>query len=385
MKKPKRIKTGVRGLVKDAKTGIYYLRRSVNGTEVERSLETKNRKQAETKLEEILDEVKAEQKSSRRMKFETVGEAILEILETKSEKTWLDFENHYRLHLKPYFRGKWMDQVEPLWEHYKAVQKSIERRTPKGRPLPPRKLNHDAAHLRRMLRYAHRQRALQVVPELALDASEREPEPGRVYTPEEFRRLWAAADPKWKLILEMAAIMGMRRGEIRNLRWDYIDFTEAVIRLPKEATKTRRGRTVPVEPQILAALQALEPTMRPQSGWVFPNRRDPNLPMNPTDRTWRRIQRRAGVKGKFHWLRHSNVSWAARKGHAPSVIQKTRGMSDQVFRRIYFHAENEDAVAMNAAVREFLETEGLDAPRTETRGNAGSDFKKSGNHDETTE
>jgi integrase len=235
-----------------------------------------------------------------------------------------------------------------------------------------------------MLRYAHKQRALQVVPELTLDASEREAEPGRVYSPEEFRKLWAAANPKWKLILEMAAIMGMRRGEIRNLRWDYLDFQEGLIRLPKEATKTRRGRTVPVEPGILEALKTIEPLIRPESGWVFPNSKDKALPMNPTDRTWRRIQRRAGVKGKFHWLRHSNVSWAVRGGFAPKLVKKTRGMSSQVMDRIYTHADISDAAAMNSHVRVFLETEGLDSPRQETRGNAGSENKKSGNHDETT-
>jgi integrase len=236
-----------------------------------------------------------------------------------------------------------------------------------------------------MLRYAHKQRALAVVPELELDASEREPEPGRVYSADEFRRLWAASNPKWKLILEMAAIMGMRRGEIRNLRWDYLDFKEGLIRLPKEATKTRRGRTVPVEPQILEALRTLEPLIRPKSGWVFPNSKDNNLAMNPTDRTWRRIQKRAGVKGKFHWLRHSNVSWAVRGGFAPKLVQKTRGMSSQVMDRIYTHADISDAAAMNSHVREFLETEGLDSPKQGTRGNAGSDFKKERNDVETTE
>jgi integrase len=382
----KRIKiNGVRGLKKDARTGMYYLRRSVNGTEVERSLETKSLREAKIKIEETLDDVKAEQKSSRRMRFEAVGEAIKEILRPKAEKTYLDFENHYRLHLLPYFRGKFMDQIERVWEHYKAVQKSVVRRTPKGKLLPTRKLKHDAAHLRRMLRYAHKQKALLVVPELDLDASDREPEPGRVYAPDEFRRLWAAANPKWKLILEMAAIMGMRRGEIRNLRWDYLDMPEAVIRLPKEATKTRRGRTVPVEPQILEALRALEPLMRPTSPWVFPNSEDAARPMNPTDRTWRRIQKRADVKGKFHWLRHSNVSWAVRGGFAPKLVQKTRGMSSQVMDRIYTHADNEDAMAMNSHVRQFLETEGLDSTKPDARGNAGSDLKEPSKEVETIE
>jgi integrase len=40
--------------------------------------------------------------------------------------------------------------------------------------------------------------------------------------------------------------LGMRLGELRNLKWEQVDFDGAVIRLQAKQTKGKRARTAPI-------------------------------------------------------------------------------------------------------------------------------------------
>jgi integrase len=48
----------------------------------------------------------------------------------------------------------------------------------------------------------------------------------------------------YKAVLTIAFNTGMRLGEIRQLRWSYIDWPKMMIRLPKEVTKEGRAKDV---------------------------------------------------------------------------------------------------------------------------------------------
>src|SRR5262249_54059590 len=47
---------------------------------------------------------------------------------------------------------------------------------------------------------------------------------------------------------------GMRRGAVRDLRWQDIDRKAGTLRLPAEIEKTRRSRGLPLPPELLAIL-----------------------------------------------------------------------------------------------------------------------------------
>lgn len=261
----------------------------------------------------------------------------------KAEKTFLDIEGTMRLHLLPFFGNSYLNEVPKRWAEYKAFQRRLS---------PKRKLTHDRKHLIQIFRHAVRTHDYAGVPEFPLDLQDKHVTPGRVFTVDEYWMLWRKANWKWKLIIKMAAIMGMRRKEIMTLEWSEIDFKQGLITLAPMKTKTRQGRIFPVEKSILRTLVARQKNSA--SPYVFPNRNTPLMPMEPSDRTWQRIQRRAGVKGKFHWLRHSNVTWALREGHSQTLIGKSRGMSSKVLERVYAHANTDDAVKMNHGIRSFL-------------------------------
>jgi integrase len=71
-----------------------------------------------------------------------------------------------------------------------------------------------------------------------------------VLSAEEFARLCEAAEDWLKPMLVVAYHTGMRKGEIRSLRWDQLDLKTGTIRLRSSDTKTDEGARDPYEPDI---------------------------------------------------------------------------------------------------------------------------------------
>ena len=73
----------------------------------------------------------------------------------------------------------------------------------------------------------------------------------------QFLKLKELASPHYKAVLTIAFNTGMRLGEIRQLRWPYIDWTKMMIRLPKEVTKEGRAKDIPINSHVEFALKSL--------------------------------------------------------------------------------------------------------------------------------
>lgn len=72
-------------------------------------------------------------------------------------------------------------------------------------------------------------------------------------------------------LIIIAGWTAMRQGEIRKLRWEWIDFAKKLINLPAAVTKTKKGRGVVMLPVVEATLKEwLEGKARPKNGLVFP-------------------------------------------------------------------------------------------------------------------
>jgi integrase len=73
----------------------------------------------------------------------------------------------------------------------------------------------------------------------------------------EFLALLWTAPPHMKAVLVLAYNTGMRSGEIRSLRWSYIDRAAGMIRLPAEVTKENRPKSIPVNHHVADVLDSL--------------------------------------------------------------------------------------------------------------------------------
>jgi integrase len=87
----------------------------------------------------------------------------------------------------------------------------------------------------------------------------------RVLSRDELRAIWHALPANnYGDILKLLLLTGQRRNEIGSLRWEEIDFANALITLPATRTKNHREHTVPLSPPALAILQTC-----PEREFVF--------------------------------------------------------------------------------------------------------------------
>ncbi len=76
---------------------------------------------------------------------------------------------------------------------------------------------------------------------------------------DEYISLVNVAADHLKPIIVTAFNTGMRRGEIRNLRWRHVDFEKGLIRLPAAVVKENKSKVIPLNHHVLEVLNKLRP------------------------------------------------------------------------------------------------------------------------------
>jgi integrase len=141
----------------------------------------------------------------------------------------------------------------------------------------------------------------------------------------ELRAIWGAFNamghpfgPLCKLLL----LTAQRRGEVAAMRWDQLDFSDAVWRLEASDTKAARAHIVPLAPVAVELLRHLPRV--DHSPLVFPSERlASDRPVSGFSKALRTAQRISGVAAwTFHDLRRSVATGLARLGVAPHVTEK---------------------------------------------------------------
>ena len=79
----------------------------------------------------------------------------------------------------------------------------------------------------------------------------------RVFSEEEWGKLYQAAKPHLKSVLLLAYQLGQRMSEIVCLTWDRVDLKQGFIMLRAIDTKTTKSRQVPLTPDVRETLQQL--------------------------------------------------------------------------------------------------------------------------------
>lgn len=76
-------------------------------------------------------------------------------------------------------------------------------------------------------------------------------------SPETYLKLVEKAPSHLRAIIIVDYNTGMRKGEIRKLRWPYIDRENMFIRLPKEVTKEGKPKNIPINHHVKRALDSI--------------------------------------------------------------------------------------------------------------------------------
>ncbi len=181
------------------------------------------------------------------------------------------------------------------------------------------------------------------------------PEPsdvGRALSPDEEGRLLGAAaknkSPYVVPFIHIALCTGMRHDEIRTLQLERLDLANRELRVGKAKTAVGRGRGIPMNDDLYQAIadqvEWLERTFgSPKPEWyLFPFCRvvkpiDPTRPVTTIKSAWESVRKTAGVKCRFHDLRHTAATKMAENGTPEETMKALLGhMSKRMIER-YSH------------------------------------------------
>jgi integrase len=196
---------------------------------------------------------------------------------------------------------------------------------------------------------AVRQHLIESNPATALESLPVKAEEKGTFTPTQVSKLALCADDDWQGAILLGYYTGARLGDVANMRWSTIDWSNKIIRFT--ASKTGKAVTLPLHPQLQREL--------------LKNAGIGNAPMFPTlagrgtggkhglSGRFNAIMEKAGVEGKrtqasggrslsslsFHSLRHSFNSALANAGVAQEIRQKLTGHASAEMNAINTHHE----------------------------------------------
>ncbi|MCB9755277.1 MAG: site-specific integrase [Myxococcales bacterium] len=237
-----------------------------------------------------------------------------------------------RTHLLPVLGALRLDEIDA--RHVQAL---------KRRGLKASTTNQVLAKLRAMLRVAARWSLIERVPEIT-ELREDRRQPG-FYDFDAYDRLIQAAralGPEALTLVRLGGDAGLRRGEIRGLRWANVHLDRGQLYVCENRTagggvrlpKGSKARWVPITGPLRAALNALER----RGEWVLCGSDGRWSSERSLDSQLSRAQLGAGLPRKgLHILRHTFCSHLAMRGAHPVVIQRLAGHANTQTTEVYMH------------------------------------------------
>lgn len=190
----------------------------------------------------------------------------------------------------------------------------------------------------------------------------------RFLTREESCRLVAACPPELRGFVQAALHTGMRRGELWQMTWAWVDFRRGLITIPPTATKNGEGRVIPFGASrgLRRVLEDARDRAVRDCPYVF-HYEGQKLPKTLLGHVWRRTVEKAGLEGvRIHDLRHSFASRLAAAGVDLYRIALLLGHKDLKMTRRYSHLAPEHLQAA-VALADFEEMGTAEDPPVHTR------------------
>ncbi len=143
----------------------------------------------------------------------------------------------------------------------------------------------------------------------------------------------------WLLPIVRANVyLGLRAGEVVNLRWEDVDLERRTLTVKNRedfTTKAGKERTIPIAAPALDMLRSMER----RAAWVFPNHGGTQLHRLYLSRRFKHFAKRAKLPDaiNFHATRHTAASWLAQQGASVEAIRRFMGHSSIQVTQKYMH------------------------------------------------
>ncbi|MBA3814510.1 MAG: tyrosine-type recombinase/integrase [Alphaproteobacteria bacterium] len=170
---------------------------------------------------------------------------------------------------------------------------------------------------------------------------------------EEKRKRWLAADELkvlWKVLDEysnqhtaalfrLLILTGARSGELLPSTWDQFNLEASVWTKPSRLTKQREEEHVPLSPQAIEIVRAMQ--SQSTSPFLFPGKVE-GKPLQEVKTAWNTIRKKSGFLDlRIHDLRHTYASHLVSSGLSLSIIGKLLGHTQASTTQRYAHLADE--------------------------------------------
>lgn len=245
-------------------------------------------------------------------------------------------------HVEPFFgAGRDVRSIRrPDLEAFKRHLKQLD--------LAPVTINNNLTSIRQVLKHAALVEEMEGFESMPLVGNVKvsQESKGRALTEEQVSSLFDAVNPRELEAFQFLGFLantGTRRTETMAMRWGWIDWDNAMLRIPAEYRKgaaARRG--VPLNDEALAILRG-----RQEHGTKFTGRRKDPLPTGPDDYVWIQMKhdaarnaaaKRAGLgRVRNHDLRHTFGSLAHASGASLPEVRDLLGHTTLAMVNRYAH------------------------------------------------
>ncbi len=210
------------------------------------------------------------------------------------------------------------------------------------RKLSNATLNRYRSRLSSMLNQAIKWDYLEVNPVERVKRFHEEKLGDRYLEPDEYTALLEACEEPLKSLVILAVNTGMRRNELMTLRWDDVDLSAGLITVRPEISKTKEGRSIPINEDVRAVLNELQ---LQQNDCVVPCASFPRRQWvrAVSDLGWDKTGVRRLRRWRFHDLRHACASMMVAMNVPLYTIAKVLGHKDIKTTQRYAHI-NKDSM-----------------------------------------
>lgn len=245
------------------------------------------------------------------------------------------------------------------WTQYATARLETPIREGKPKKFDARTINAELTWLKAMCNWGVRETLITFNPLASVRALKvrrgRETAPAE----DEITRALAACETlEQRVMVLCGADAGMRRGEIVQLRHDWVDYAAKRIHLPGWACKNNKGGSIPATQRLLDAIAAVPRHIRCPNVFVSP-RGDGAFHRNTMNLWWRGIRERAGleaapVDGKVHLhdLRHGCATNAVRRGVGIEIVSR-RILRHASLKQTEVYVQGSSAADLDEAIERF--------------------------------
>lgn len=243
-------------------------------------------------------------------------------------------------HFASFFKDRVISTIT-LWdvEKYKSLRKKLGRK--------PETINRELTILRSLFNLAKKgslKHKISKNPIAGMKLLKVPKKQYRVLSDLEFNKLYDAAATHLKPILLCAFLTGMRRGEIRKLKWSEVDLDDRYIYVIE--TKNDEYRSIPICNSLLEALKELK--KKSISEYVFTTQDGkPFISNKSWDGAFKSAVRKSGIKPcTFHEIRHTFASnLIVREKEDFATVMSLTGHKDIRMLKVYCHTNKESKMS----------------------------------------